>query len=469
MKLKVKDVLNIIGKSDLLEKFDNQFLNLDILGSDTDSRLIAENYIFIPVIGDSVDGHNFLDSAFENGAVLAIVKHIPDKFQNSDFVDKCIVVDDNLSAYHKIAKFCVDKFNGKKVALTGSAGKTTVKNWLFKVLSLYGLTFATDGNKNSEYGLPWTILKNYLSDDWDKYQYGVFEMSMSKPGDISLLCDIVRPKIGLVNNVYPMHLEFFPETGISGIAKTKAEIFKNVDVAIYNADTNKSDVLLDAIVGDFINFGRNAQVIKLVDIVDNKIFVNINGKKFDYQLACGPSEFAVLNSLAVLSVIYSLGLDLQTAVDYMHNLNLEKGRGAKLNLHHNGKNLVVFDHSYSGQPDSVLCAIDDFLVNCKNYSDNRKVFIFGGMSEIGDDSVNQHLRVFDRIKSSDIDFVIGVKGDAKVVVDELLKIGRKSVFFENIDAFLSVFDDFILDNDVLLIKGSHYGSQVFRIVDMLSK
>ena len=91
------------------------------------------------------------------------------------------------------------------------------------------------------------------------------------------------------------------------------------------------------------------------------------------------------------------------------------------------------------------------------------------MSEIGDDSVNQHLRVFDRIKSSDIDFVIGVKGDAKVVVDELLKIGRKAVFFENIDAFLSVFDDFILDNDVLLIKGSHYGSQVFRIVDMLSK
>ena len=163
MKLKVKDVLNIIGKSDLLEKFDNQFLDLDILGSDTDSRLIAENYIFIPVIGDSVDGHNFLDSAFENGAVLAIVKHIPDKFQNSDFVDKCIVVDDNLSAYHKIAKFCVDKFNGKKVALTGSAGKTTVKNWLFKVLNLYGLTFATDGNKNSEYGLPWTILKNYLS------------------------------------------------------------------------------------------------------------------------------------------------------------------------------------------------------------------------------------------------------------------------------------------------------------------
>ena len=233
--------------------------NVIITGSNTDSRLINPGNFFIATKGENFDSHYFLDNAFKRGAIFAFVNN---EFNACD--EKYIHVNDTMLAYHAVAKMCMKCFNGTKIALTGSAGKTTVKDWLYSTLSLYGKTFATDGNKNSIYGLPWTIVQNALTDDWNNYKYGIFEMSMSGFGEISSMCHFVQPDISVVNNIYPMHMEYFKQDGLEGIAKAKAEIFNNVDISIYNADTNYTDILLNHISGDFINFGKKSEIMILL-------------------------------------------------------------------------------------------------------------------------------------------------------------------------------------------------------------
>ncbi len=466
MKIKTIDILRFLKSESILDfdlsSFSDVFSNSKITGSATDSREVERGNFFVAVVGETFDGHNYLEDVFNNGAIFAFVNFVPENL-SAENRKKCIVVGNVKAAYQAVAKLCMRSFAGQRIALTGSAGKTTVKDWIYDILSLYGKTFATEGNRNSGYGLPWTIVKNALSDDWEKYEYGVFELG--GPAGISDKRKIINPQIALVNNVYPMHLEVFPDMGLRGIAAAKAEIFSGADVAIYNADTDCADVLLDNITGDFINFGKNSEVIKLVSFDENAVNLEINGRAVSYEIGAGNTDMTVYNSMAVLSVVYVLGLPMEPAIDNMKNLFFDIGRGQKFETVFDGKKLTVFDHSYSGQPDSVLLAIDEFSKIEKR--NQRKVFVFGNMSEIGPTVEQEHLRVADAVKKSDMDIVYGIKTDAKIVVDEAQKAGRIAEFYENVDEFLSVVDDKFQDGDLILIKGSHYGSSVFKIVEHL--
>ncbi len=469
MIIKIKDIIFCLKEANLLKSDDlnysYDFLNFQITGSSMDSRLIKPGEFFIAIKGERFDSHNFLNEIFNRGASFAFVS---DKYNLKEckYGNKCIQVSDTLLAYQTVARMCMKSFNGIKIGLTGSAGKTTVKEWLYNTLSLYGKTFATDGNKNSIYGLPWTIIKNALNDNWNKYEYGIFEMSMSGFGEISSICKFIYPSITLVNNIYPMHMEYFKEDGLKGIAKAKAEIFKYADIAIYNSDTNYTDILLNNIDCDFINFGKKSEIIKLIDYNTDKVSLKINDKLIEYSIGAGNTDITVYNSMAVLSVIYSLGLAFDKAIDNMKNLFLGIGRGKIFKILFNNKNLTLIDHSYSGQPDSVLLAIDDFF---KIKHDGRKVFIFGNMSEIGDSVIYEHIRVAEKIKQTDIDIVYGIGNYTDITINELQKTKIETEFFKNVDNFLSVINNKLQDNDLILIKGSHYSSSVFKIVEFLTK
>ena len=469
MRLKVIDILEYINDHDLfkfdINKYPHDFLNYQITGSDTDSRLIENGNFFVALVGEKINSHDFLDNAFNNGAIFAFVDN---KFNldNYKYCKKCIPVTNTLKAYHKVSELCMNSFNGVRIGLTGSAGKTTVKDWLYDTLSLYGKTFATDGNKNSIYGLPWTIIKNALKDNWNTFEFGIFEMSMTGQGEISSMCSFVKPNISLVNNIYPMHMEYFPEDGINGIAKAKSEIFKGSDVSIYNADTNCSGTLLNSIDCDFINFGKKSEIIKLISFDNNAIELKINNKPFEYSIGAGNTDMTVYNSMAVLSVIYSLGLPLDKAIDNMKNLFLGIGRGKVFKLKFNNKEITLIDHSYSGQPDSSILAISDFA-NINH--DGRKVLIFGNMSEIGKTVEEEHIKIAELVNKTDINITYGIKSYAEIVVNKLKEFEKNAEFFDDVNKFLTLIDDKIQDNDLILIKGSHYSSSVFKIVEFLTK
>lgn len=469
MKIKIIDILRYINNSDLfnfdINNYSNDFLNAEITGSSTDSRLIEFGNFFVTLLGENFNSHDFLDDAFNRGACFAFVDA---KFNltNCKYREKCIPVTDTLKAYHKVAELCINSFKGMKIALTGSAGKTTVKDWLYNTLSLYGKTFAIEGNKNSIYGLPWAVINNALKNDWNSFNFGVFEMSMTGYGEISSMCNFIKPNISLVNNIYPMHMEYFPKNGINGIAKAKSEIFKNTEIAIYNADTNCSDILLSNINCDFINFGKNSEIIKLINFDDNIVELKINNKIFKYNIGAGNNDMTVYNSMAVLSVIYSLGLPFEPAIENMKNLFFGGGRGKTFNVVFNNKRLALIDHSYSGQPESSVLAISDFA---KRKHNGRKILIFGNMSEIGAKVNEEHIKIADLINKTDINITYGIKSYAEIIVNRLKNFGKNAEFFDSYDDFLKVINDKIQDNDLILIKGSHYSSLVFKITEFLTK
>ena len=426
LKLTSTKIAEILG-------YNKNVVEAEIKEVSTDSRQVDEHTLFIALKGEKFDGHDFIPDVLKKGAPLVVSE------KEIAGVDKArvIIVEDTLKAFGKLAQYNRRQYKGTVIALTGSSGKTTTKEELKAALSQYALTYATSGNFNNFVGVP----RSLLDLDMDA-KYAIIEMGMSAPLEIDYLVHLTEPDVALVTNVYPMHIEFLKT--IENIAKAKAEIFsglKKGGIAVYNEDTNHAEILKAA---------AEKYAKKIIP------FGKLHHPAVDLHLS-EDGEHYLYNAWAVLSVVEGLGLPLEKAVDAINNFSAPEGRGKKFNINLNGKRITLIDNSYSGGPDATVLA-----VNSLGKQKGRKIAVIGKMAELGDYTKEAHIRVGKALKENDIDVVIGVCAETKDMLAELSNKTEQHYFpsIEGVSDFLQ--NEVLKDGDTVLIKGSHYSSQVYK-------
>ncbi len=419
----------------------------NISGVAIDSRDLKRNNLFLTIKGKNNDGTTFISKAIKKGA-----SYIVSSKKNKKFIKKLIKVDNTFLFLNKFAELKRKNCNTKILAITGSAGKTSLKNMLSFLLNKSGNTYASPRSFNNHYGVPLS-----LSNLSQNHQFGVFEIGMSKAGEIDKLSKLVKPDIAIITNIAEAHIENF--SNIRGIAKAKGEIIRNV---------NKNGTLILNRDDKFFNYLRKKAKLKKLKIVSfgtaadsdirlikienynqiKKAIVQVRNKIF--RIIVGNTN--INNVLASLSVLYELNLDLNQMIVNFKNLQPSEGRGKIYEAKRYNKKFKLIDESYNANPLSVKNAINVLSSIKKNKF--KKYLILGDMLELGKKSAFYHKELSKLINSSDIDKVF-VKGEKSLFTYKYLrKEKRGNILQSNQDVDL-ILKNIISNNDYLMIKGSN--------------
>lgn len=415
---------------------------LEICKVSTDSRTCGANDVFIAIVGEKFDGHDFVADVMKNGCKLAVVNHlianVPPENQ--------IVVNDTLEAYGKIGQWNRNNFKGTVIGLTGSSGKTTTKEELRFILSQFGKVYATAGNHNNFIGVPESLCNLDMNAD-----FAIIEMGMSAKGEISRLTSYVMPDVAIITNIYPMHIEFFDS--YSGIAEAKSEIFEGLKlngIAIVNADCDFADLIYEKALqktSHIVRFGKN------------------HAPKVAFETS-SVGEHYLYNAWCVLKTIEAMGLDVNKAAKHIKEFGALDGRGKqhKLRLPDNKGYYTLIDDSYSGQPEAMKLAIKALD---KMTTKGRKIVVLGKMAELGDYSKPKHIEIGETVAKSSINIAIGVCPEMKDMLSQL-PANIEQHYFENKDKVADFLLNQLLQNeDVVLIKGARYSSKLYQVTDEL--
>jgi UDP-N-acetylmuramoyl-tripeptide--D-alanyl-D-alanine ligase len=406
----------------------------------TDSRNIQPGELYVALSGENFDGHRFVTQVTELGACGAVVS------RPGPFPIPALQVDDTRRALGQLGALNRRHFSGEVVAITGSSGKTTVKNMLSAILQSRGETLATAGNFNNEIGLPLTLLRLQ-----PQHQYAVLEMGASRPGDISYLCELAQPTVSVVLNAQPAHLQGFG--CVDDVARSKGEILSALDgrgTAVFNADSEYAP-LWRKLSGEAacLEFGFADQAaVRAVDIET----AAVDGSSFTLRTPAGElavrlslsGRHNIANALAATAAALSVGASLEQVRAGLAGLVPEPGR---LNKCTTATGATVFDDSYNANPGSMKAAIDVLAG-----SPGRRWLVLGAMGELGEGSASLHADVARYARARGIDVLWGTGGgDAREAVSAFGESGR---YFENRDELAAAMTGCIGAGDVVLVKGS---------------
>lgn len=343
----------------------SKVLGIDLVGSKnsifkgvcTDTRKDVNGKLFVALVGNNYDAHDYIEQAYENGAVAAIVsKKVSTKMP-------LLVVKSTENALSTIAKWHLKNINPIVVAITGSNGKTTTKNLLASILNIKKPTHATKGNLNNNLGVPITILG--LD---SKHKYAVIEMGANHINEIKHLREMVNPDIAIVTNTLDAHIGEFG--GLKNLITAKGEIYSSNSQNIVNKNTNFR--------GD-ISFGNGGDIFA-TNITKNSFDLNIHDKKTQVVLKL-IGKHNIENALAASACAHALGVDINTIKQGLEDTSAESGR---LTIIKN-KKLTIIDDTYNASPQSIKAAIEtlqDF--------EGSKVVVLGSMAELGSESIKFH-------------------------------------------------------------------------------
>ena len=341
------------------------------LGASTDTRSIDAGDLFVALRGPNFDANDYLLSAQDAGACGVIAERREESLELPQ-----LIVEDSLEALRELAAMNREKFSGSLVAITGSSGKTTVKEMLRTVLEQVAPTHATKGNLNNHIGVPLSLLHIAAND-----QYSVIEMGASGLGEIAPLSELAKPDVALVNNVSAAHLEGFGS--LENVQETKAGIFSGLDdsgKAIVNRDCSSATSYLRLLQGrEMLTF--SAQADTRADIVARSVVDTGEGVRFEIHTQQDSvlvqmsvfGEHNVSNALAVTACALALNVPLQKIVQGMEQFSPVAGRQA---MHLLGNGAELIDDSYNANPASVQAAIH-VLKKKPGY----KVLVLGDMGE----------------------------------------------------------------------------------------
>jgi UDP-N-acetylmuramoyl-tripeptide--D-alanyl-D-alanine ligase len=369
-------------------------------GITIDSRAVAKGDLFIAIKGPSFDGHDYVQAALKAGASAAIVSHIPKDCRKDD---NLLLVRDTTKALEQLGIAARARSNAKIIAVTGSVGKTGVKEALASVLSQQGKTHATIGNLNNHFGLPLTLAR--MPRDCD---YAVLELGMNHAGELMPLSHMAKPHAAIITTIASAHLEHF--NGLEGICDAKCEIFAGLDqdgVAILNADNAFFDRMKDAALGHrILSFGTSSSAdFKAIDATPvatgTDIKADLNGHALDYTIA-HQGQHWVGNSLCVLAGVVALGADVKQAAAHLGQLAQLKGRGAVHHIDAPFGSIQVIDESYNANEASMRAALE--VLSLK---EGRRIAVLGDMLELGPDEVNIHAGLVDACDPIDLVFTCG--------------------------------------------------------------
>lgn len=449
-KLSLKEITSYTSGEFVLGNINNLIEEIEI-----DSRKATSKSIFVPIIGLTHDGHKFLEDAYLNGCrnFLCDINH---EFYKEDI--NLIKVNDTTLALGDIAREYKKDYNLPYIAVTGSVGKTSTKDMIYGMLNEKFKAFKTEGNFNNNIGLPRTLLRLDNS-----YEIAVIEMGMDKKGEISYLCDIVNPEIGVITNIGMSHIEHFENQ--EGIFKAKMELvekFNNNNLLIVNGD----DKFLT-------NLDKEKTPYKLVkcgfnknnDIYCNNYEITEKGISFTCIYNNEEHEFFI-KSLAkhnILNAMFAIAIALE------YNFTYEEIKKGLLNFELSKNRLDIFDTDkykiindcYNASYDSMKSALEVL-----NNFDNRKVAILGDIFELGSYSKDIHKNVGKLIKSN---ILITIGKDSKFIGEGAIENGYDKNnwhHFQTKEDFYKEKDKLLHKEDVILIKASR-GMEFEHVVEYL--
>ena len=452
-KLKIKKNLisqkkqNYIFNSQILNKIlkNKKFYKFD--GLALDSRDIKKDNLFVTIKGRKNDGNQFISKAIKKGASLIVSSKNIKKNKN-----RAIKFNNPVTFLNKFATFKRENCNAKILAITGSAGKTSLKSMLKILLEKYNNTYASPRSFNNHYGVP--ISLSNLNPD---HKFGVFEVGMSKAGEINQLSKMIKPNLAIITNIAEAHIENFKN--IKGIAKAKSEIINNIQsngTIILNRDDIFFDYLSKKAKSQnikVITFGKSKKSdVHLIHTKEKgeikKVSIRVKNTIFELKI----KNINIYNILASLAVLDELNLNLNKTIKMFENFQPSEGRGKIHKIRRYKKNFNLIDESYNANPFSVRNALNNFSKIKKN--NFKKYLLLGDMLELGKKSKIYHKELSRLINSSNIDkvFVMGEK--TLFTYKDLNKKKRGNIFQcnQDVDLFLK---NIITNNDYLMIKGSN--------------
>jgi UDP-N-acetylmuramoyl-tripeptide--D-alanyl-D-alanine ligase len=437
-------------------------------GLSIDTRTIAHGEAFFAIRGDARDGHDFVETAFEAGAGLAVVAT-----ERRDAMPKnapLLTVPDVLEGLRALARAARARSDAKFVGVTGSVGKTGTKEALRLALAANGETHASAASYNNHWGVPLSLARCPQG-----ARYAVLEMGMNHSGEIAPLTRLVRPHVAIVTTVEPVHLEFF--ASVEAIADAKAEIFQGLEpggVAVINRDNPHYARLerraRDAGAGRIVSFGEHAvadaRLVKFaLQAESSTVQAKILGIDVTYKLGA-PGRHVVLNSLAVLATASLLGADLALAALALSRLEPATGRGARLTLELPGGPVLLIDESYNANPASMRAALA-LLGQAPLGPRGRRIAVLGAMLELGARSADLHRGLLDSILENAVDLVF-CAGPQFEGLWEALPSGRRGGYAVSAAALEADVLGALRAGDAIMVKGS-LGSKMGPIVKALTR
>ena len=432
--------------------------DLTVTGISTDTRTVAPGELFIALKGERFDGSAFVAQAKNAGAAAAVIEGAEVKVGEAAPIP-LLLVKNSRRALAELALYWRRRFSFPFVAVTGSNGKTTVKEMLACILRqacvMQGqeanAVLATEGNLNNDIGVPLTLLKLRAH-----HRYAVIEIGMNHPGEIRYCSLIARPDVAVINNAQEAHLEGLGD--VAAIARSKGEIFDGLPadgVAVINADDPQAAIWRELAAGKTVlEFALDAKADVAaryrLDPSGSEIELNTPHGGANTRLPV-PGLHNVRNALAAAAAANALKAPLAAIAQGLAKFSGVKGRLARKA---GKKGAVVIDDTYNANPGSVTAAIAVLAA-----APGRKIFVLGDMGELGPDAASLHRRIGALARDAKIDALFTFGNLSRHAGEGFGTAGH----FEALEPLLAALEGELADGVTVLVKGSRF-MQTERVV-----
>jgi UDP-N-acetylmuramoyl-tripeptide--D-alanyl-D-alanine ligase len=425
----------------------------NFIGVSIDSRTVAKDELFIAIKGENFDGHEYVEQAFARGASAALVSH---EVATTSPTPQ-IIVGDTILAMGRLAQLWRSQFSIPMVALTGSNGKTTVKEMLRSILLAHvgahesETILATAGNLNNHIGVPLMMMRlNHA------HRYAVFEMGMNHLGEIDYLTRLVSPDVALVIMAGTAHIG---ELGSrEAIAEAKGEIFAGLSsqgIAVVNMHDRFGSYWRE-LAGQrrVIGFGVDANDDVVGEFSEQSLHIHHAGESVEAHLHVA-GEHNQRNALAAAATAIALSIPLQTVREGLEDF---EGVAGRLRTYGGHKDATIIDDTYNANPDSVRAAIDVLAAK-----PGKRYLVLGDMGELGADAPAMHADIGAYARHAALDglFALGTLTEQTVI-----ELGRDGWHFESSEDLLEELEKVLAPNVTVLVKGSRF-MKMERVVEKL--
>lgn len=426
----------------------------EVSGVSIDSRSVGAGELFIALKGPLHDGHSYAKAAAEKGAIPMVHEEI-------EGLERALVVGDTFDALYDIARAARARSKADVVAVTGSVGKTGVKEALAHVLGIYGKTHAPVGSFNNHWGVPLTLARMPVDTE-----YAVIEIGMNHAGEIRPLTKLARPRVAVVTEVQGVHMEFFDS--VEDIARAKAEIFEGLQpggIAVLPYDNPYFGLLSDFALGNgaarILGFGENENAtFSLTRVVGHETCTCVKalarsegGEETPMTFKLGlVGQHHARNALAVLAVAGEMTGDLARAAVALATLTPPKGRGVRAKVYVRGGTALLIDESYNASPPSMRAMIKT-LAETPVQKRGRRVAVLGDMKELGSHSAAEHAALADVAAQAGLDMVVTIGPEMKALA-EALPAAIRGPHYKSAETAAPKIKDLLRPGDVAAFKAS---------------
>ncbi|NLQ73895.1 UDP-N-acetylmuramoyl-tripeptide--D-alanyl-D-alanine ligase [Streptococcus mutans] len=450
MKLTLQEIASVVGAQNDVSLFEDLTIN----AIEFDSRQIKTGDLFLPLQG-ARDGHEFIDTAFANGAVATF----SEKNITSDY--PYILVVDCLKAFQDLAQYYLEKMRVDVIAVTGSNGKTTTKDMIATILATTYKTYKTQGNYNNEIGLPYTVL--HMPDDTEKI---VLEMGQDHLGDVALLSNLTHPHIAVVTLIGEAHLEFFGSR--EKIAEGKMQITQGMDghgILIAPADKIINSFLPEK--QKVIRFGADEDIF-VTELEEHKNYLNFKTNFLDNEIKLPVTgKYNATNAMIASYVGKLLNISEEKIISALAQLNLTRNR-TEWKKAANGADIL--SDVYNANPTAMKLILETFSSIPAN-NGGKKIAVLADMKELGDSELALHAAMIASLDPAVIDRIFLFGPLMQALADEVAQVYSVGKWYyfaqaDQVDELTEQIQKVLGPNDQILLKGSN-SMKLAQVVECL--